>query len=129
MVLQQGCPGCPQASHSDLPPIATQTLPAWHDVPQQVCPAVPHPASDGGVLEPSAPPLEVVEPEPEEDVLDPPPLDVVRPEPEEDMPEPSAPPLELVEPEPEPESDVEAELEPEPELLVDPLGAPPSRAD
>ncbi len=40
-VVQQGWPGCPQASHWDRPPITTQTSPALHEVPQQGCPAAP----------------------------------------------------------------------------------------
>jgi hypothetical protein len=62
--------------------MATQTLPAWQDVPQHVCRVVPHPAPDEGVLEPSMPSLEVVEPEPEPDVeaeLEPEPESLVDP--------------------------------------------------
>jgi hypothetical protein len=43
-VVQQGWPGCPQASHSDAAPTAMQLMPALHAVPQHGCPAEPHAA-------------------------------------------------------------------------------------
>jgi hypothetical protein len=43
VALQQGWPGCPQASHCEAIAIATQVFPALQDVPQHGSPAIPHP--------------------------------------------------------------------------------------
>jgi hypothetical protein len=119
MVVQQGCPGCPQASHSDLPPKTTHTLPAWHDVPQHIAPVAPQPASDDELLpELPIPPLEegahkrsghvtIPESDPEEDPDGAPELEE---EPELEPVKPPAGPIE----------------EPESGLLMDAGGGPPS---
>src|SRR3984957_2890452 len=61
IVVQQSWPGCPQASHCDAPPIATQALPALHDVPQHDCPAAPH---DASAPDPESTPDPLLEPPP-----------------------------------------------------------------
>src|ERR1019366_5006778 len=69
IVVQQGWPGCPQASQSDTPPIATQVFPALHAVPQHGCPGGPH----GEHIAPTHPPEELppLLPEPEPPLLAP----------------------------------------------------------
>jgi hypothetical protein len=56
MVVQQGWPGSPQASHSDTPPIATQVSPALHDVPRHGCPVAPVPPEEPPPLLPEVEP-------------------------------------------------------------------------
>jgi len=93
--VQQGWPGCPQASQSDTPPIATQVFPALHAVPQHGCPGVPH----GEHIAPTHPPEElpplVPEPEPPPLLLpdDEPPLLLPEVEPLLLLPEEVPPPL------------------------------------
>jgi len=100
MVVQQTWPGCPQASHSDAPPITTQVLSALHDVPQHGSPATPHrpeelpslpallPKSEPPLLPDADPPLSLPE------------LDPMPPEPDPPLRTDTDPPL----PSPEPSS-------------------------
>src|SRR5580698_7507848 len=85
MVVQQGWPGCPQASHWETPPIATQVFPALHEAPVHGCPVAPVPPAELPLLPEAAPPPLLPE-------LDPLPL---RPEPEPPLlpPEAAPPPL------------------------------------
>jgi hypothetical protein len=86
MVVQQGWPGCPQASHCETESSTMQVVPALQDVPQHASPAAPHPPE-------ALPPLLLPEP-------DPPVLLAPAPEPPPLLPEldpfpeaPSPPPL------------------------------------
>jgi hypothetical protein len=65
MVVQQGWPGCPQASHWETPPIATQVLPALHDVPLHGRPVAPVPPDEPPPLLPEAEPPLLLLPEPD----------------------------------------------------------------
>jgi|SRR5580704_5080086 len=100
MVVQQGWPGCPQASHWETPRIATQVFPALHEVPLHGCPVA------------SVPPEELAAPPPLLPEPNPPPL----------LPEPNPTPL-LPEPEP---PLLPPEAEPAPLLpdMAPPLPAP-----
>src|SRR3984957_15937460 len=108
IVVQQNWPRCPQASHCDAPPIATQALPALPDLAQHNCPAAPH---DASASEPESTPEPLLEP----------------------LPLSASPPLEpelLLEP---PDDPLGApEPLPVPELLVLPIvpgGEPPPSVD
>src|ERR1700722_9539951 len=108
IVVQQSWPGCPQASHWDAPAVATQALPALHDVPQHGSPAAPH---DASASEPESTP---------EPLLEPLPLSAAPPLDPELLPEPPDDPLDAPEPLPVPELLV---------LLVVPGGEPPPSVD
>jgi hypothetical protein len=95
MVVQHTWPGCPHASHCDTPPIATQVVPALHDVPQHGCRAAPHWEHIAPTHPPEELPLLLPEPEPPPRLLpdDEPPLLLPEVEPLLLLPEEVPPPL------------------------------------